>query len=126
VKSNKAFRRADPDHFCVACRRETTLAVRKSESTAGEIKLGSNRILRISVIGDVVTLMRGRIEPRYIHERDPLLANSDTPGYRGVIASSSPMFVVDCSPITVPLRLLDTLRDALAQIAEKYPLKAPI
>jgi len=117
------FKRADPDGFCISCRRvrDSSVVVPESEPIDGageEIKIG-NKVLRIRVYGDVVALVSGRIVERNTRE------NVSFPGgdlrHKWHIVNANDAFFSECSPLTVPLRFLDTLRAALSKIARDHP-----
>jgi hypothetical protein len=119
-KSVCHFKRDDPDRFCNSCRynRDYAAVVPESEpmDSAGEIKLGHTKVLRVRVIGDVVTLVSGSVVKRNTRENDLL---HTTRAWH--VVNANPTFISDCSTLTVPLRFLDDLRAALSKIARQHP-----
>lgn len=90
-----------------------------SESLTTQVKLGNNRVLRVCVVGDVVAFTRGQVVTRKVRE-DQLMPGGAL-NHKWHVTSTADSFVSDCSPLTVPLRLLSELRAVLARVAREYP-----
>lgn len=84
--------------------------------SAGEIKLGQTKVLRIRVVGDVVALVSGSVVKRNTRENDLL---HTTRAWH--VVNANPTFRSDCSTLTVPIRFLDALRAVLSKIARDHP-----
>jgi hypothetical protein len=82
-------------------------------SLVAQIKIGESRALRVRVLGGVIALTTGRIQERNVREGSCDGGNHDAQWHVSRMSES----FVDCSTLTLPLRALDELRAALAQVA---------